>query len=115
MPTTMIRLAVQKELDRLQAVAKSWKARPFFEAALRSFAGLPVTTSAVVPDESGEVSKVPFSRKRAQNPTTSTPPDESQCPNAQRARISGESIPESPSEPATSTAIIDENDTAMTQ
>ncbi len=35
-----IRGAVAKELDRLSAVASARKARPFFEIALRSFAGL---------------------------------------------------------------------------
>ncbi len=115
LPDTTIRTAVQKELDRLQSVAKAWQARPFFEAALRSFAGLHVTTSAVLPDESGEPAKFPFSRKRTQNPTTSAPVDVSQCPNAQRARTSGESIPESLSAPATSTAINVENDIEMTQ
>ncbi len=76
-----IRRAAAKELDRLFAVASTWKARPFFEIALRSFAGIPlsVQTINVRGQDSGPTqSSVPFSRKRnVQKSTESPSPDDS--------------------------------------
>ncbi len=73
--------AVAKELDSLSAVASAWKARPFFEIALRSFAGIPlsVQTSNVRGQDSAPTqSFVPISRKRnVQKSTESPSPDDS--------------------------------------
>ncbi len=71
---------VAKELDRLPAVASTWKTRPFFEIALRSFAGIPlsVQTRNVRGQYSGPTqSSAPFSRKRnVQKSTESHSPDD---------------------------------------
>ncbi len=58
-----IHRAVAKELHRLSVVACTWKARPSFEIALRSFAGIPlsVQTSNFRGQESGQIqSSMPF-------------------------------------------------------
>ncbi len=87
-----IRGAVAEELDRLSAVASTWKARPFFEIALLCFAGIPpsLQTSNIGGHDSGPTpSSVPFSPKRTvKKSTESRSLDESGPADNQRPRIS---------------------------
>ncbi len=111
-----VRNAISQELDRLQCMAAAWKSRPFFETALKSFAdilGHTSTESLRANEASPQISHVPFSRKRTQNPTIPGSAEGPGTPNTQRARLSGCNTSAAEANPETPPAATGDNDTNM--